>query len=35
MRSEKQSNDWKEVLVEILLKVLTLGMYHIRKNRKN
>jgi len=35
MRSEKQSNDWKEVLVEIMLKVLTLGMYHIRKHRKN
>ena len=27
-------NNWKEVLVDIILKVLTLGFYHLEKHRK-
>ena len=28
------SNDWKEVLVDIILKIITLGLYHVEKHRK-
>ena len=28
------SEDWKTVLVNILLKILTLGLYHIEKHTK-
>ena len=26
--------DWTQVLFEIIIKILTLGFYHIEKNRK-
>ena len=32
-KSNKES-DWTTVLVEIILKILTLGLYHVEKNRK-
>ena len=32
-RKEKQ--DWKEVIVDIILKIITLGLYHVEKHRKN
>ena len=35
METEKQSNDWAKVLYEVILKILTLGFYHIDKNRKS
>ena len=31
---ENQNSDWKEVLVDIILKILTLGLYHIEKHRE-
>ena len=31
--NEDQNNDWKKVLIDILLKIITLGLYHIEKNR--
>ena len=31
----KSSNDWTRVLFEVILKILTLGFYHIEKHRKN
>ena len=31
---ENQNSDWKEVLVDIILKILTLGLYHIEKHTK-
>ena len=31
---ENEERDWKKVLVDILLKIITLGLYHIEKNRK-
>ena len=34
MSEEKQSQDWVKVLYEVILKILTLGFYHIEKNRK-
>ena len=30
----KKSSDWKEVLVDIILKIITLGLYHVEKHRK-
>ena len=30
---ELKSNDWKEVLVDIILKIITLGLYHVEKHR--
>ena len=35
MESEKQNQDWVKVLYEIILKILTLGFYHIEKHRKD
>ena len=28
------SSDWKEVLVDIILKIITLGLYHVEKHSK-
>ena len=30
---EKQTPDWLKVLFEIILRILTLGFYHLEKNR--
>ena len=34
MANEQEKQDWKEVLVDILLKIITLGLYHIEKHKK-
>ena len=32
---EKQQNpDWKKVIVEIIVKIITLGLYHVEKHRE-
>ena len=33
MSSESQSKDWKQIVVEIVLKIITLGLYHVEKHR--
>ena len=33
--TENESKDWVKVLYEVILKILTLGFYHIEKHRKN
>ena len=33
--SVNQNSDWKEVLVDIILKIITLGLYHVEKHKKN
>ena len=35
MKQEKTEPDWKEVLVDIILKIITLGLYHVEKHKKN
>ena len=35
MKSEDQEKDWVKVLYEVILKILTLGFYHVEKNRKD
>ena len=32
-QSAKPERDWTKVLFEILIKILTLGFYHIEKHR--
>jgi len=34
-QTSEQSNDWKTVLIEVILKILTLGFYHIEKHKQN
>lgn len=34
MKTEEQKQDWKEVVVEIILKIITLGLYHVEKHRQ-
>ena len=31
--SASESQDWRKALVEIVLKILTIGLYHIKKHR--
>ena len=33
--NKEQETDWKEVLVDIILKILTLGFYHLERHRSN
>ena len=32
---KKSENDWTKVLFEVILKILTLGFYHIEKHKQN
>ena len=34
MTNEDEEKDWKKVLVDIILKIITLGLYHVEKHRK-
>ena len=34
MENENQNQDWKKVLIDIILKIITLGLYHIENHRK-
>ena len=31
----KEDKDWVKVLYEVILKILTLGFYHIEKHKKS
>ena len=33
MESKDQEKDWVKVLYEVILKILTLGFYHIEKHK--
>ena len=35
MSEENEEMDWKKVLVDIILKIITLGLYHVEKHRKS
>ena len=32
-RNDEKQKDWKEVLFEIIIKIITLGFYHIKKHK--
>jgi hypothetical protein len=35
MKTEnEEKQDWTKVLLEVIIKILTLGFYHIEKHRK-
>ena len=33
-KTENEEKDWVKVLYEVILKILTLGFYHVEKHRK-
>ena len=35
MTNETEKQDWTKVLFEVILKILTLGFYHIEKHKKS
>ena len=35
MKTENEENDWVKVLFDVIIKILTLGFYHVEKHRKN
>jgi len=34
-KTESEEKDWVKVLFEIIIKIITLGFYHVEKHRKN
>ena len=34
VQSTSDEKDWKKVLINIIVKIFTLGFYHIEKHRK-
>ncbi len=34
MKTETEEKDWKKVLIDIILKIITLGLYHVEKHSK-
>ena len=34
-KSEQKEHDWTEVLLDVLIKILTLGFYHVRKGHQD
>ena len=34
MKQENEEKDWVKVLFEVIIKILTLGYYHVEKHRK-
>ena len=34
LQSTSDEKDWKKVLINIIVKIFTLGFYHIEKHRK-
>ena len=35
MKTESEEHDWTKVLFEIIIKILTLGFYHLERHRSN
>ena len=33
-KSASESKDWRKVLFDIIIQILTLGFYHIEKHKK-
>ena len=34
MKAESEEKDWKKVIVDIIVKIITLGLYHVEKHKK-
>ena len=35
METENEGKDWVKILFEVIIKIITLGFYHVEKHRKN
>jgi len=35
MKQENEERDWVKVLYEVILKILTLGFYHVEKHKRS
>ena len=35
METKNDEKDWVKVVYEVIIKILTLGFYHIEKHKKN
>ena len=35
MKNEQEEQSWTKVLLEIIIKIITLGFYHVEKHRKD
>ena len=35
MTTENENKDWVKVLYEVILKILTLGFYHVQKHKRS
>ena len=33
-KTENEEKDWTKVLFEVIIKILTLGFYHVEKHRR-
>ena len=33
--AKEEENDWKKVVIDIILKIITLGLYHVEKHKKS
>ena len=33
MKTTNEKPDWKDVLFEVILKILSLGFYHVKKHK--
>ena len=31
--NSKSTTDWKQVVIDIIIKIITLGLYHVEKHR--
>ena len=34
MKTENEEKDWTKVLFDVIIKILTLGFYHVEKHRR-
>ena len=34
MKTENEEKDWVKVLFDVIIKILTLGFYHVEKHRR-
>ena len=35
MKAESEEKDWRQVIIDIVVTILTLGFSHIKKHKKN
>ena len=33
--NSESTTDWKQVVIDIIIKIITLGLYHVEKHKKS